>query len=185
MYWVIDKLVEVLSASPEPVLSAGSLGVKKPSTGNEIPAIVMSLTIEDYKGTGIGRLVRTEAREKEEVFEETYRGSLILEIWAHGFDATHEISEKLQNKLKSSSTLLKQKGFLKLQPARLEPVENVLHHPPVGSPFPVWKQPLGYRFVFESEEGREVSSGLIKRIQVDMGQQPHEAFSVPPSTHKT
>jgi hypothetical protein len=185
MYQIIDRLVEVLSASPEPVLSAGSLGVKKPSTGNEIPAVVMSLTIEDYKGTGIGRLIRTGNREKGEVLEETYKGFLMLEVWANNFDSVHEISEKLQNKLKSNPALLKQKGFLKLQPARLEPVENVLHHPPVGSPFPVWKQPLSYRFVFESEEGREVSSGLIKRIDVAMGQHPQESFSVPPSTHKT
>jgi hypothetical protein len=69
---------------------------------------------------------------------------------------------------------------MKFQPASLEPVENIRHDPPVGSPFSVWKQRLGYKFAFEAEEGGELSSGIpIKRIDVDMDEHIVESFSIP------
>ena len=58
MLQVIDKLVEVLTAAPSPVLPAGRLGPVRPSASAEIPAAVISLTLETVSGSGIGRFVR-------------------------------------------------------------------------------------------------------------------------------
>jgi len=85
--------------------------------------------------------------------------------------------------LRSDLKTLRQKGFLKLQPEKLEAAENTLHAPPVGSPFSVWKQKLSYTFLFEAEEGGELSSGIpIKQIDVDMNKHLVESFSIPEST---
>lgn len=278
---VINKFVEVLSASPEPVLTPNNLGVRRPSNGSEIPAVVLSLIIEDYKGIGMGRLIRSgdtvvkntsvvEVRstpetfssdlkslrlwplplkknpsstkreftdndvsirnvtdlshpigyrmvdkptQKEEykldvtraqiIFEEAqiqgeklevthwtvtwrnevrgerYSGVMNVEIWSDSFNSTDEISRRLQDKLKEGQTVLKQKGFMKLLPASLEPVANMRYESSIGSPFSVWNQKLAYKFTFDAEEGGELSSGIpIKRIDVDMDEHIKESFSV-------
>jgi hypothetical protein len=116
---------------------------------------------------------------RDEILGERYSGSMMLEIWATGFNEADEISRKLQGKLKANPDVLRQKGFLKLQPASLEPARNTLLDPPIGSTFSVWQQNLGFKFVFEAEEGGELSSGVpIKRIDVDMDDNIIESFSV-------
>lgn len=282
MSLVVDKLVEVLSASPDPVLTASNIGVKSPSNGSDIPAIAVSLTIEHDKGTGIGRFVRsgesiakntavievratpetfssdlrllrlwplplvknpsstkrnfseediqirnvtdlghpidyrivekpvrkeeytldvpraqvvfggpqTEAEKlevshwtvtwKDDVLNESYTGSMTLDIWSNNLNQGSEIARKLQQKLSSNRALLRQKGFLKLQPAGLEAVENIQHGAAIGSPFTAWKQKLTYKFAFEAQEGGELSSGIpIKRIDVDMDDHIDESLSIP------
>ena len=59
MYIVVHKLIEVLVQAPDPVLSAGSLGTKVPSASSDLPAIVISLVVEDEAGNGIGRFIRS------------------------------------------------------------------------------------------------------------------------------
>jgi hypothetical protein len=108
-----------------------------------------------------------------------YSGAMMLEIWATSLSQVDDIARKLQSRLRSSVQLLRQKGFMKLQPASLDPAEYMQYEPPSGSAFPVWKQRLSYRFVFEFEEGGELSSGVpIKQIGVNV-KQPQESFSVP------
>jgi hypothetical protein len=282
MNHVIDRLIEVLAASPDAVLSSSSIGVKKPSSFTEIPAIVMSLTINDMEGVGIGGFIRsgdtvvksstlvevsiesetfsshlkslrlwplplkknpsstgkdfsdndiqvrnvtdlthpvdyrmvdepTQKNEyildvanarvifgepqvegeklevvhwtitwRDEILGERYRGAVALEIWADNPDKAAEISQRLQNKIKSDPSMLRKRGFLKFAPGSLEPLENIELNPPGGSFFPVWKQKLGYKFVFEAEGGGEVSSGtIIKRIDLNVNKNLPESFSVP------
>ena len=281
MNLVIDKLVEVLSVAPDPILPSNRLGTKIPSSGGEIPAVSISLNIHEYKGIGIGNFVRSgdsivqntavvevrptsetfsgdlkllrieplplkknpssvkrnfteqdvqirnvtdlphpvdyrmveEPADKEEysldvprariifgkaqtegekievihwtvtwrdkILGERYSGSMMFEIWANSFNEADEISRRLQTKLKKNPDVLRQKGFLKLQPASLEHTRNTLLDPPIGSTFSVWQQNLGYKFTFEAEEGGELSSGVpIKRIDVDMDDNLNESFSV-------
>lgn len=116
---------------------------------------------------------------RDEILGERYSGSMMLEIWANGFNEADEISRRLQSKLKSNPAMLRQKGFLKFQPAILDSAENTQLTPPIGSTFFVWQQNLGYKFVFEAEEGGELSSGIpIKRIDVDIDDILVESFSV-------
>ena len=276
---VIDRLAEVLSAVPTPVLDSTRLGAKKPSSASEVPAIVISLTLEGGVVNDIGRFIgsksitaphtaviqvgitpdafssdlrvlriqplplkrnpassggplteedvkvrnvtdepvdyqivdepgekseyrvdfhraeivfgetQTEGDKLEvihwttdwgdEVLGETYKGSIILEVWANGFSEADALSRQTQGRLKSDRALLRQKGFLKLQPASLEPVENVLHETTSGTAFPVWRQKLGYKFAFEAQESGASVGVPIKRIDIDMDEDIVESFSVP------
>jgi hypothetical protein len=116
---------------------------------------------------------------RDDIVGDRYRGILLLELWATSVNQLNDIAHKLQQRLQHQGTLLRQKGFVALRPASLDPAETLLYEPPSGSAFPVWKQRLSYRFVFEAEEGGELSSGVpIKRIDVDVSQ-PQESFSVP------
>src|SRR5687768_509324 len=56
---VVDMCTEVLATHPDPVLPASSVGAKRPSTGAELPAIALSLTVDDTKGNGFGRFIRS------------------------------------------------------------------------------------------------------------------------------
>jgi hypothetical protein len=127
---------------------------------------------------------------RDEIPVYRYHGTATLETWANSDEQVDELGRKLQVRLGSEPELLQQEGFLALAPVRLEPAEHVIHDPPVGSPFAVWRQRAAYRFSFEGEEPVEVSSGVpIKRIDVavpdgavrdgDVDAHVQELFSVP------
>ena len=282
MYLVIDRLVEALASGPNPLLSADRMGPKKPTASVEIPAVVVSLQLDQAKGAGLGRFVRagdtivqstsiieaapsvdtfsanlktlriaplplkrnpsatttkfgagdisiknvtdlnnqisytftdkptlpneytvkTATAEivfgspqtpndkleiahwtvtwRDEILGDIFRGQLALEVWANTINQSREVSRKLQDKLKTDRSLLRNKGFVDLKPVSLKPAENTTHVPVVGSAFPIWVQTLEYRFRFEAEDGGELSSGIpIKRIDIDMDDFIVEQFSVP------
>jgi hypothetical protein len=116
---------------------------------------------------------------RDDIVGDRYRGMLLLELWASSPSQIGTLARRLQQRLQTQLALLRQKGFVALRPASLDPAETSLYEPPSGSAFPVWRQRLSYRFVFEAEEGGELSSGVpIERIAVDVTQ-PQESFSVP------
>jgi hypothetical protein len=117
---------------------------------------------------------------RDEILGDNFSGTMLFEVWGSSFTEADGISRRLQSKLSTDRSALRSRGFLQIRPAALEPIENVLHTPPVGSTFPVWKQKLEYRFAFESEEGGELSTGPpIKRVDVGIDSQFAELFSVP------
>ena len=59
MYLVIDRLTEALSSGAAPLLSADRLGPKQPTGSVEVPAVVFSLRLDQAKGAGLGRFVRS------------------------------------------------------------------------------------------------------------------------------
>jgi hypothetical protein len=282
MHILIDKLVEVLSAVPNEILPSGRLGSRQPSAGADLPAVVLSLSLQTVNAPGIGRVVRSgdslvetknvvevkpstdtfasdleslllsplplkknpssvakgftstdiqvrnvtdlsslvdynlvnkPAKKEEykldptraqivfgkaqilgeklevthwtltwrdEVLGSRYCGSVALEVWTDSFNQTDQASRKLQDKLKSQRSLLREKGFISLKPVSLGPAENLLQAAAVGTPFPVWKQRLEYKFAFEAEDGGELSSGVpIKRIDVGVDDYLVESFSIP------
>jgi hypothetical protein len=116
---------------------------------------------------------------RDEILGDTFRGQIAMEVWANNVNQSREVSRKLQDKLKTDRSLLRNKGFVDLKPLALRPAENLAHVPVVGSAFPVWIQTLEYKFTFEAEDGGELSSGIpIKRIDVDMDDFIVEQFSV-------
>jgi hypothetical protein len=171
---VVDRCAEILAATPDPVLPLASLGSRRPSTGADVPAVAMSVAVDTPQGIGFGRLVRP-----DDVLGDRYRGLLVLELWAQSASDVDSLSRKVQSRLAGPTSLTREKGFMLVRPADLDPAENVLYQPATGSAFPVWKQRLAYRFVFEYETGAEpTGGGPIKRIDVDVTR-PRESFAVP------
>jgi hypothetical protein len=116
---------------------------------------------------------------RDDILGDTYRGALTLDVLASQFSQTDQIIRNVQARLQTQGQLVRQKGFQRVQPTSLALAEQVLFSPVSGSPFAVWQQRLSYRFVFEHEEGGELSSGIpIKQIDVEV-RQPPESFSVP------
>ena len=278
---VVDRMAEVLSSQPGAVLTAGSVGRRRPAGSADVPSVAVSLRLEGGGKSGLGRFIRSgdamtrsgrvvevrtgldafnadlkrlrisplplrrnpsstgagftandlqvrnvtnisrpveyrmegepAARDafrvdvkraeivfgapqtqgerlevthwtvawRDEVLGDRFRGTMIFELWGSAFAEVEALSRRLQAKLSSDPATLRQKGFLRVAPAGLEPVENVMHTPTVGTAFPVWTQRLEYSFAFEAEEGGEVSSGLpIKRIDVELDDQLVESFTV-------
>lgn len=117
---------------------------------------------------------------RDEILGDIFRGRIAMDVWANTINQSRDVSRKLQDKLKTDRSLLRNKGFIDLKPVSLKPAENMTHVPVVGSAFPVWVQTLEYRFTFEAEDGGELSSGIpIKRIDIDMDDFIVEQFSVP------
>jgi hypothetical protein len=281
MHLVIDRLVEVISAARGASLPAGNLGSRRPSSGSDVPAVSVALTLETEKGPAIGRFIRsgdgparsssvievkasedtfsanlksmrisplplrknpasarkefteddlqirnvtdlsnparyrmaaaptrkeefkldvarariefgaaqTEGEKlemihwtvtwRDEILADRFIGLMALEVWATSFNQADGIARNLQDVLRSNRVLLREKGFLKLHPFSLGTAEHLRLDPPAGSPFPVWKQKLEYRFAFEAEDGGELSGGVpIKQIHVEMDDHIVEAFSI-------
>jgi hypothetical protein len=121
---------------------------------------------------------------RDEIMGERYNGLLSAELWTKDFNEADRLSRKLHQKLRVNTELLRQKGYLRLSPASASVIERTLHSPGVGSPFPVTRQKLEYRYSFEAQEGGEISSGgVIKRIDVDIDDALKEIFSVPGVSH--
>ena len=281
MHLVIDRLVEVIAGAGGISAPAGNLGSRRPSSGSDIPAVSVSLTLETEKSPAIGRFIRsgdslamsssvievkaspdtfsaglkslrisplplrknpsstkrefaaddlqvrnvtdpanpapylmtgnpvrkdefkldvaraqiefgaaqTEGEKlelthwtvtwRDEILADRFIGSMELEIWANSFNQADGIARNLQDVLRSSRALLREKGFLKLHPFSLGPAEHLQIDPPLGSAIPVWKQKLEYRFAFEAEDGGELSGGVpIKQVNVEMDNQIVETFSI-------
>jgi hypothetical protein len=190
---VATGLAEVLSRAPEPVLSSGSIGSRRPSTGGEMPAIAVSLTVERVESLGLGRLIRSwdQLPDGNSVREETrgdrYEGLVALEVWAGSFAQARGLSQSIEARLGRERGLLREKGFAALQPAGLDAAENITHQAGVNAAFPAWKQRVAYRFVFETREGGDITSGgIIERVDVDVSErrdaelvEPLETFDVP------
>jgi hypothetical protein len=59
MHSVIDRLVEILSAANEVSVPVSNLGSKRPSAGNDLPAVSISLGLDPEKSPAIGRYIRS------------------------------------------------------------------------------------------------------------------------------
>ena len=287
MYAIIDRLTEVLSQGPDPVLASGSIGTKIPSGTSDLPAVVSAIQVDHGKGIGVGRFVRSgnvrasittdisvqpsntqfssdfrrlqlislplrknpssaqaegfsaadfriedttnpgspipyrmvetpnELYEfkldvpraevtfgqpqaqgsrlsvthwtvtwRDDILAFRYSGLMTLTVWAPTFVDTDAIARRLQSKLETAHEFVREKGFVTLQAASLKPASHEITPSLVGSPFTVWKQQLGYRFTFETEEGGALSSGgRIERIDMDFTGEISESFHVPHSTN--
>jgi hypothetical protein len=186
---VATRLSEVLSASPDAVLPSGSIAARRPSNLSEIPAIAVSLTVDEFEALGLGRLIRSWDQlpggdtVREDTRGDRYRGVVSLEIWADSFDQANTISRSLQARLARDATLLREKGFVRLQPAGFEAAESVTGPGPTG--FTAWRQSVSYRFAYEELEGGEVRAGEpIERIGVDLVEPP-ESFAAPSNRDET
>lgn len=112
-----------------------------------------------------------------------YSGIVSFEVWTENLAQLRDVLNKLQMKLHPIRGEWRTSGFSTLQAASLDAGEQILHQPPSGSAFQLWKQQLGYRFVFEAEETPEASSAIpIKKINVDMEEPDAEVFRVPLSS---
>ncbi len=58
MNLVVDRLAQVLAATPNPVLATERVGTKTPAALADIPRVSVALELEPPSGTGIGRIAR-------------------------------------------------------------------------------------------------------------------------------
>jgi hypothetical protein len=117
---------------------------------------------------------------RDDITAERFSGTMGLEIWAADASEADTLFKWLDSKVSKNGMDLRQKGFMVFLPRQLEPSQSLQHQPAFGAAFPVWKQKVGYHFVFEGEEGGEISSGApIGRVDVKMDDNFVETFSVP------
>ncbi len=181
---VPTRLRELLTAAP-PVLASGNIGARVPASAGEMPAIAISLAIDNAEPLGLGRLIRDwdEIPNSESIREELrgdrYGGVVSLDVWGTSFNEVAGTSQSVELRLSGDLTLLREKGFVSLRPAGLAAAENIMHPATTTAAFAAWKQRLDYRFVFETREGGEpVDDGRIEQIDVDLVHPP-ETFRTP------
>ncbi len=183
---VVTRLAQVLSASPDPVLPAASIGPHRPAAAGDLPILALSVTVEHGGQLGLARLVRGSqlldggSRVREDFVGLLLSGTVGFEAWANRADATVQISRAVEAKLGAAEPALRERGFALLRPSVLEPADAVAREGGAGAPFRAWRQHLACAFVFEwIEGGEETGGGLIERVEVDLPQQrPDESFSV-------
>lgn len=185
MYAIIDGLANLLSAEPDPVLAQARVGSRRPAALGEVPAVSVSLSIDDLRTSGFDSVIRggdfPNTPPTDLVRGTNFRGTMSVEVWATSASELSTTSRKLQDRLIELQRM-RQSGFIRLQPAGLAPLEQVQVAPPTGSPFAVWKQPLSYRFTFMAEKPPEPSDGgPIRHIDVHMQGSAPESLSIPPA----
>jgi hypothetical protein len=55
---VANRLAAILASSPEPVLAAGRIGLRMPSSEGDLPSVVISLSLDEKNGACLNRYVR-------------------------------------------------------------------------------------------------------------------------------
>jgi len=177
---VVQRAAEALASQPDPVLPAARIGARRPSAGAEVPALTIGVVVDAEHPRGLGRELRLDERGREVLRGDVYSGLLELEAWAETTSTLDQLTTRLQHRLTTSFEPARTRGFLRLQPARLDPAEQVLRQPAVGSAFAVWRQRLNYRFTCEVQEVPPPSDGgPIQRVDVVVGDGVVESFSVP------
>jgi hypothetical protein len=99
------------------------------------------------------------------VVADRLRGVLALELWAFDVTSISALSRQLQDRLAARGAA-RERGFLRLEPARLDAAEGVVRTTTNGGTFAAWAQRLDYTFAFEGVHGATASSGVIRRIDV-------------------
>lgn len=116
---------------------------------------------------------------REDIVPVRYRGTVAIEIWGSDGAAVRDLGRRAADRL-DDRRMLRSQGFERWQPAGWEPGEPVSRARATGGEFTAWRTALAYRFTFEGEEGGAESSGVpIRRIDVDLRRQRHEAVRVP------
>jgi hypothetical protein len=177
---VVQRMAEALASQPDPVLPAARIGTGRPSAGAEVPALTIAVVVDAEHLRGLGRELRLDKDGREVLRGDVYSGLLELEAWAQTASALDQLTVRLQRRLTVSAEPARERGFLRLQPTRLDPAEQLLRQPAVGSAFAVWRQQLSYRFTCQLQEAPLPSdAGLIQRVDVGVGDGVVESFSVP------
>ncbi len=110
-------------------------------------------------------------------------GTINLDLWSGSVADASALSRKLQTKVRADETALRQCGFALLAPSAMCAAESLAYQPGSGSAFPVWKQRLTYRFLFDWEQAGAVSSGgPIRTVNIGMEGSVNEAFPIPPGS---
>jgi hypothetical protein len=180
LHLVVARCADMLVAAPNPVLPADRVGARRPAASTDLPALAISLTVEDDRGSGLGPLTRRSA-DGRDVSAERYRGLMTLELWAADDERVVELAALVQRRLRGATARRVHNGFLSLQPALLEASERVSVQTGDAA-FPAWRQTLAYRFVCEVEtEEPEDEGGAIRRVDVTLRPPVAESFTVPPA----
>jgi hypothetical protein len=59
MYAIVDGFAQLVVTPPDPVVAAGHAGGRKPAKISDLPSVVVSVTIDDQRTTGLGRVMRS------------------------------------------------------------------------------------------------------------------------------
>ncbi|BBH71877.1 hypothetical protein ACTI_85620 [Actinoplanes sp. OR16] len=163
---IVERLGQVLAAQPEPALSASRVGARQPATGGDLPALVVSVQVDDVRGVGLGRAGR-------------FNGVLTVEAWSITAAELAGVVGRALAKLRAPSEVLRRNGFLRLTPAGLAAAVPFRWEPASGAATVVYRQALEFRFAAEFEEDAEVTEGRIDRIDVTMSGPAGERLAVP------
>src|SRR5262245_3099848 len=52
---VIELLAEALATEPDALLALSAIGSRRPATGSDLPALTVSLMVDDTRGSGLAR----------------------------------------------------------------------------------------------------------------------------------
>src|SRR3954471_23182453 len=121
---VVANFAQLVGAAPDPVIGAARVGAAEPSTAGDMPAIVVGLTIDNRRTSGVGRVIRSGdfgGARRDDILGDAYRALLSATLWGGALADVTALSERLQQRLLPRSPLMRQLGFAALYPAGLLP----------------------------------------------------------------
>lgn len=177
---VVDRVVDLLTRAPDPVLSAERLAARRPAVASDVPAIAIGVEVAGEQPRGLGRDLGLDATGADSRRGDQYSGTLAFDIYAPNVASSRALADALEQRLAGSREDLRASGFLRLEPIAILPAEQVVHQPAAGSSFAPWRQRLDYRFSCEIEDAPpEEAGGRIRRVEVEMRGDLPDSFSVP------
>jgi hypothetical protein len=107
------------------------------------------------------------------------RGTIALELWTADVGAIRDLARRVEDRLTLRGPA-RERGFVRLEPARLEPAAGATHVSSTGASFPAWTQRIEYAFTFEGTEvGATSDGGIIRRIDANLDGGLSETLAIP------
>ena len=113
----IKRIVETLQKNPRNIIPLGHIGVKRPMSEDDLPAVVISVKNIEESSSGIGNFIGTQKEDADRISE--IKGSKIsgifqINIWDLSADRIDEITTDIIEIITANKTGLRKDGFLNL-----------------------------------------------------------------------
>ncbi len=172
------SLIEVLKAIPESVIPAGHIGVRRPQSGADLPAVVVFLRDATESPIGIGGCVGVGQVEPGQWVETTGSkvvGTLCVEVWTTLAQGVTPAVDAVFAALAAGQVALRGAGFLKFGSRALKPAEAAT----IADEAALM---MGLQYAVTYEEVKAATAGpggIIQQVHVQVDGEFNEEMDIP------
>ena len=172
----VQELTALLQGLPPGAVPASHVGLRRPGTAGDLPAVVVSATDVEETQAGVGGIVGSRPLDETRWSSTNARrsaGTFGVELWAGDADGLGTLSDAVFDLIDGTGEVVAH-GFLRLTVRSVGPGETR----PLGAATAI-ALPVTLAFAFEAVVDEDTGPhGIIRHVHVDMTDTFHEAMDL-------
>ena len=180
MTWkAIMDLAMILKSMPTSIIPSDHIGVIRPSSSEDLPAIVLSMKSIAQAPTGIGGLVGAEKKPNGNWIETRgtrASGFICLEVWASSEEDIMELADTLFETIGLSEEMIRNAGFRVFGQRTVIPAERIV----LGSQDAfAEKMVVEFNIIYEEiTTGETGPEGIIRMVNMNISDGFNEEITI-------